>query len=71
MFHEAVAEIISFLRRNDLPERHLNFFRVLDPVHETNPVCQADAVGIGDDRRFSEDITHDEVRALSSDAREF
>ena len=54
MFYKSVAEIIALFRRDDLPESHLHFFLLLDPVHKTDPVRQADTVGISDDRRFPE-----------------
>ena len=69
MFYKSVAEIIALFRRDDLPESHLHFFRLLDPVHKTDPVRQADTVGISDDRRLPEYIPHNKVCTLSSNAR--
>ena len=66
--YEAVAEVIALFRRDDLPQFALYFCRLFDIVDEADQVAEADAVGIGDDGRFAEDIAHDEVGALSADA---
>ena len=66
MQDEAMAEIISFLRGHDLPKFPLNFSRLLDTVHQADQVAQTDAMGIRDYSRFSENIAHDQVRALSA-----
>ena len=66
MQNEAVAEIISFLRRHDLPEFPLYFGRFLDAVHQTDQVAQTDAVSIRNYGRLSENIAHDQVRTLSA-----
>ena len=71
VIYQPVAEITAFFRRDDLPKFHLYFLRFLDSVHQAHPVGQADAVGVGHDRRFSKDIPHNEVRTLSSHTRKF
>ena len=55
---EAVAEVVAFFRRDDLPERHFDFFRILF-VDETDTVTQADTVRVSDDRRLAKYIAHD------------
>ena len=65
--YEAVAEVIAFFGRNDLPQFALHFRGFFDVVNEADQVAQADAVGIGDDSGFAEDIAHNEVSALSTD----
>ena len=66
---KSVAEIVAFLRRDDLPERHLDFFRVFF-VNKSDPVAQTDAVCVRNDRRFAEHIAHDQIGAFASDTRE-
>ena len=68
MQYEAVAQVISFLRRHDLPELPLYFGRLFDAVHQADQVAQADAVSICNYGRFPENIAHDQVRALSAHA---
>ena len=68
MLHQSVTEIIPLFRWNDLPQFHLYFFRFLDVFYQSHAVHQTDTVCVCDDRRFSEDITHDEVRALAAHA---
>ena len=62
---KSVTEVVAFLRRNDLPERHLDFLRVF-LVDQSDTVAQADTVCICDDRRFAEYITHDQVGAFAA-----
>ena len=71
MHDQAVAEIAAFFRGNDFPEGHLDFLRLLDAVHETHAVGQADAVGVCDNGRLAKNITHDEVGAFSSHTGQF
>ena len=56
MQYEAVAQVISFLRRHDLPELPLYFGRLFDAVHQADQVAQADAVSICNYGRFPENI---------------
>ena len=71
MINKAVAEVASLLAGNDFPESHLYLLRVFDAVHESHPVCKADAVCIGNNCRLSKNIAHNQVGALSSDTGEF
>ena len=64
---EAVAEVISFFGGDDLPQFALYFRGFFDVVNEADQVAEADAVGIGNDGRFAEDIAHNEVGALAAD----
>ena len=66
--NEAVAEIISLFRRNDLPELAFHLRRLFDPVDKTDEIAQADTVGIRDDRGFAEHVAHDQVGALAPHA---
>src|SRR5699024_5369061 len=40
MENEPVTEVAAFFRRNNLPERHLHFFRFFDVIHQANAVAQ-------------------------------
>ena len=70
MMDQPMAEVVPFLWRDDLPQRHLHLFRLLYAVHQTDPVHQADTMGIRYDRRLPEHIPHDQVRALAPHPRE-
>ena len=61
-----MAEFTALLRRHDLPEFHLHLFRILDAVHQPDPVAESDTVGIRHDRRLAKDIPHDEIGTFSS-----
>ena len=63
VIYQPMTEIASFFRRNDLPQFHLYFLRLLDSVYKTHAIHQTDTVGICYDRRLSEHIPHDQVRA--------
>ena len=67
MQHESVAEIISFLRGNDLPQRHLHLFGILYAVYKSDSIGKPDTMCICDNCRLSENITHDKICALPSD----
>ena len=69
--HEAVAEIIPLFRRDDLPQCCLHLARLFHIVHQADEICEADAVGVGDDGRLSEHIAQHQVRTFSANAREF
>ena len=58
MINKAVAEVTSLLAGNDFPESHLYLLRVFDAVHESHPVCKADAMRVGYNRRLSKNIAH-------------
>ena len=66
MQNEAVAQIISFLRRHDLPKLPLYFGRFFDTVHQADQVAQTNAVSIRNYGRLAENVTHDQIRALSA-----
>ena len=66
MQNEAVAEIISFLRRHDLPEFPLYFGGLLNTVHQADQIAQTDAVSIRNNGGLAENVTHDQIRALSA-----
>ena len=77
MQNKTMAECIAFFGRYDLPQLHLNFFRILFGqfrilliFHKTDPVREPDAVRIRHNRRFAEDISNDKIRALSADPRQ-
>ena len=65
-----MTESIPFLGRYDLPKCHLNLPGVFRPFHPPDPVRQTDAMGIRNDRGFSENVSHDQIRALPADTRE-
>ena len=65
MPYQPVTEIAALLRRHQLPEFHLYFLRILNPVYQSNTVHQTDTMGIRYDRRLTKYISHDQVRALS------
>ena len=60
-----VTEIAAFLRRHDLPERPFHLRRFLHMINQPQQIADPDAVCIGDNRRLSEHIAHDQVGALS------
>ena len=66
MQNEAVAEIISFLCRHDLPEFPLYFGGLLNTLHQADQIAQTDAVSIRNYGRLAENVTHDQIRALSA-----
>ena len=68
MHHKAVAQVAAFFGRDDLPQSHLHFLRLLDAIHKADLVAQPDAVGVGHNGRFAEHIAHEEVGALAADA---
>ena len=68
MHHKTMAQIAAFLGRDDLPQGHFYFLRLLDAVHKADPVAQPDAVGICHDGWLAKHIAHDEVRALAAHA---
>ena len=69
--YKPVAEVIAFLWRNDLPEFHFHFFRVLQVMNKTDAVGKADTVGICYNGWFAEYITHDKVGTFAANSREF
>ena len=68
MVHKTVAEIAALLGRNQLPQRHLDTLRILDPVHKADPIDKPNAMRVRHNRRLAEHISHDEVRALAAHA---
>ena len=66
---EPVAEIAAFFRRNDFPELHLDFFRILCTIDKSHPVRQSDAMRIRHNRRLSKYIAHNQIGTLASDTR--
>ena len=65
VINETVAEIASFFRGNDFPECHLYLFRILYVIHKTDAICEADTVGVSDDGRFLEYISHNQIGTFS------
>ena len=65
MHHKAVAKVAAFLRRDDLPQRHLHLLRFLNAAHKANFIAQPDAVGVGNDGGLAEHVPHNEVCALA------
>ena len=61
MVYQAVTEVISLFRRNDFPQCHFNFLRILDSIHKANPVGETNAVCISDNSWFTEYIAHDQI----------
>jgi hypothetical protein len=55
---EPVTEVAAFLRRNDFPELALDLRGLFYMVHQAEQIAEADAVCVGDDRGFPEDVTH-------------
>ena len=70
MVYQAVTEVISLFRRNDFPQCHFNFLRILDSIHKANPVGETNAVCISDNSWFTEYIAHDQIGTFASYARE-
>ena len=68
--HQTVAEVAALLGGNDLPQGHLHPAGVLDAVHQAHAVDQPDAVGVGDDGRLAEHISHNQVGALAAHSRQ-
>ena len=68
MHDKAVAQITALFRRNDLPQGHLHFLRLLDAIHKANFVAQPDAMGVCYNGGLAEDIPHDKVGALAANA---
>ena len=65
-----MAEAVSLLGGNDLPQLLLDLGRVLAVVHKTDAVAQANAVGICHDGRLAEDIPHYQVGAFAANPRQ-
>ena len=63
-----MAKIVTLFGRQDLSKLQLDGIRFL-LRRESQPITDADAVGIGNDSRLMEHIAHDEVCGLSADAR--
>ena len=70
MVDKTVAEITALLRRNNLPERHLNLLRFLYIIYKADSVDQTDAMSIRHNSRLSEYISHDQIGALPSHSRQ-
>ena len=70
MINQTMAELISLFRWNDLPQSHFYLLRLFDPIYQPHPVHQADTMGIRYDRRFSKDVTHDQIGTFASYPRE-
>ena len=71
MINKTMAKVTSFFWRDNLPQCHLHLLRLFDSIYQTDPVCQADTMCICHNCRLSKHISHDQVRALSSDSRKF
>ena len=69
MIDEPMTEITALFRGDDLPELHLDFFRILYAVNQSHPVRQTNAMRIRHDSWLSEYLAHDQICALSPDAR--
>ena len=67
---QSVTEIASFFWGDQLPKCHFYFFRFLDLVYEPHAIYDTDTMGIRDDGRFSEYISHDQIGAFSAHARQ-
>ena len=67
---EAVAEVASLFRRDDLPQLPLHFDRLTEAIHKSDQVAQTDTMSIGNNRGFSENIPHDQLCAFSPDSWE-
>ena len=67
--HESVAESVTFLRRNDLPQLFFHLGRFLDVINKTDQVAEPDAVSIRDDRRLAIDIAQHKIGTLSAYSR--
>ena len=66
MIHQTMAEFTALLWWNNFPKFHLHLFRVLNSVHQPDPVAESDTVRIRHDRRLAKDIPHDEIGTFSS-----
>ena len=69
VINKTMAEIAAFLRRNDFPQLPFYFSRLLYIVHQADQIAEPDAVRVRDNRRFSENISHDQIGAFSSHTR--
>ena len=70
MQNKPVAKIVAFLRRYDLPQRSLYLCRIFDIIHQSNEIAEPYTVGVRDDSRLSEHISHHKVCALPTHARQ-
>ena len=70
VIYQSVAEIAAFLRWNDLPKLLFHLGRLLDTVHQSHAVHQADTVSVRHDGGLTEDISHDQIRTFSSNTRQ-
>ena len=69
MQHDAVAEIARALRRQEPSQFPLDLLRLFQPVHQTEPVRDADAVRVHDHRAGDAvHVAEDEVRGLAPHA---
>ena len=68
VIHEAVAELVALLGRNNLPQGLLYLRRFLDVVRQPDQVAEADAVRVGYDSRLPVHISENEVRTFAPDA---
>ena len=57
--YKPVAEVIALFWRNDLPEFHFHFFRVLQVMDKADAVGKADTVSICYNGGLAEYVTHD------------
>ena len=71
VIHQTMAEIASFLGRDQFPKLHFHLFRVFYAIHQSYAVDQADTMGICYDGWLSKYVTHDQIGTLSSHARQF
>ena len=70
MINKTVAKITSLLWRNYFPQLHLHLFRLLHILYKPDAVTETDAMRVCHDCRLSKYITHNQIRALSSNARQ-
>ena len=69
MMYEPVTQVTALFRRNNLPQLPLHFGRFFYIVYKTDQIDKPYTMGIRDDRRFPEDVTHNKIRAFPADSR--
>ena len=58
---QSVAEVASFLRRNNLPQCHLHLLGFLNAIHQADPVAEPNTMRIRNNGRLSEYVDRKSV----------
>ena len=71
VIYKSVAEVTAFLGRDNFPESHFNFLRLLNVVYKSHSVYKSYAVSVSYNGRLAKNITHYKVGTFSSNSRKF